>query len=184
MGRCREFKSTKGFFGIFLLFILDLLSFWLSASILLSWVMTSKYFFPVPSLSIKPGQLLTPAGGDAGAFGNFGINVGPMLISWALRYVKGRVEMFIGKAMSDAFKFQQKMERKKVRKEERAKEKEERRAARKVEKEVDEERIKAKEVRRAARRAEKEVETQQRGGDDEVLIEDKREIGRASVFYI
>ena len=69
MKRCRDFNSYKGYFGIFLLFVIDLLSFWLSASVLLSWVMRSKYFFPVPNIPVRPAQLLTPKGGDAGALG-------------------------------------------------------------------------------------------------------------------
>ena len=52
-----------------LLFVIDALSLWLSVSVLLSWVTTSKYFFPVPSVPIRPAQLLTPKGGDAGALG-------------------------------------------------------------------------------------------------------------------
>jgi len=69
--RCRDFHSFKGYFGILLLFIIDLLSFWLSVSVLLSWVMSSKYFFPVPNIPIRPAQLLTIKGGDAGAFGKY-----------------------------------------------------------------------------------------------------------------
>ncbi|EED89784.1 predicted protein [Thalassiosira pseudonana CCMP1335] len=132
IGRCREFNSFKGYFGIFLLFIIDMLSMWLSISVLLSWVMTSKYFFPVPSLPIRPAQLLTPKGGDAGALGKYGINVGPMVISWLFRFLNGRVEAMIGKAMAAAFQDQRRREKedmKRMRKEERAKEKEAKREA-------------------------------------------------------
>jgi hypothetical protein len=69
-----DFHSFKGYFGIFLLFIIDLLSFWLSVSVLLSWVMSSKYFFPVPNIPIRPAQLLTINGGDAGALGKYMID--------------------------------------------------------------------------------------------------------------
>lgn len=69
--RCRDFHSFKGYFGIFLLFIIDILSLWLSVSVLLSWVMRSKYFFPVPNIPIRPAQLLTIHGGDAGALGKY-----------------------------------------------------------------------------------------------------------------
>lgn len=124
LSRCREYSSIKGYFGMFLLFIIDGLSTWLSVSVLLSWVMRSKYFFPVPSIPIKPAQLLAGGmGGDAGALGQYGINVGPMIISGLFRFLNNRVEGMIGNAMSIAFQSQ----RKRARKEERAKEKEERR---------------------------------------------------------
>ncbi|KAL7516521.1 hypothetical protein ACHAWX_001528 [Stephanocyclus meneghinianus] len=139
LSRCHEFHSLKGYFGIFLLFIIDMLTFWLSASVLLSWVMTSKYFFPTPNIPIRPVELLTPKGHDAGAFGKYGINIGPMIVSWFFRFLSGRVEGMIGQAMSDAFQNQRRKEKeemKRRRKEERAKEKEERRAAKKEAKEI------------------------------------------------
>jgi len=67
--RCREFNSWKGYIGILFLFIIDVLSFWLSTSVLLSWVMRAWWFFPIPNIPIRPAQLLTPTGGDAGALG-------------------------------------------------------------------------------------------------------------------
>eukprot|EP00956_Cyclotella_meneghiniana_P004876 scaffold6031_cov72-Cyclotella_meneghiniana.AAC.5 len=139
LSRCREFNSYKGYFGIFLLFIIDVLTFWLSTSILLSWVMTSKYFFPTPNLPIRPIEMLTPKGHDAGAFGKYGINIGPMIISWFFRYMSGQVEKFIGKAMSEALQQQRKKEKdvmKQRRREERAKEKEAKRAAKREAKEI------------------------------------------------
>lgn len=145
--RCREFNSFKGYFGIFLLFIIDILSFWLSASVLLSWVMSSKYFFPVPNIPIRPAQLLTPQGGDAGALGQYGINVGPMGISWLFRFLNGRVQAMIGRAMSQALKSEKKREKKEMKramKEERAKEKEAMREARKDVKKAKAERMAAR----------------------------------------
>jgi len=142
--RCREFNSFKGYFGIFMLFIIDMLSFWLSASVLLSWVMSSKYFFPVPNIPIRPAQLLTPQGGDAGALGKYGINVGPMVISWSFRFINGKVEAMVGRAMSQALKSQKKREKKEMKramKEERAKEKEAMREARRQVKKAKEERM-------------------------------------------
>lgn len=128
LSRCREYSSKKGYFGMFLLFIIDALSTWLSVSVLLSWVMRSKYFFPIPNIPIKPAQLLAGGmGGDAGALGQYGINVGPMIISGLFRFLNNRVEGMIGKAMSSAFQKQ----RKDARREERAKEKEERRRMKK-----------------------------------------------------
>ncbi|KAL9179361.1 hypothetical protein ACHAXT_008651 [Thalassiosira profunda] len=139
MGRCRDLQSWKGYFGIFLLFVIDGLSLWLSTSVLLSWVMSSKWFFPTPNIPVRPAQLLTPTGGDPGALGRYGINVGPMAISWLFRFINGRVETFIGKAMSDAVKKAKRKEKdalKKLRKEERAREKEARREAKRQAKEA------------------------------------------------
>lgn len=139
ISRCRDFNSYKGYFGIFLLFIIDMLTFWLSTSVLLSWVMTSKYFFPIPNIPIRPVELLTPKGHDSGAFGKYGINVGPMVISWLFRFLSGRVEGMIGKAMSEALQKQRRKEKdemKQRRREERAKEKESKRAAKKEAKEL------------------------------------------------
>mmetsp|Transcript_23070 Transcript_23070/g.34941 ORF Transcript_23070/g.34941 Transcript_23070/m.34941 type:complete len:372 (-) Transcript_23070:59-1174(-) len=128
LSRCREYSSSKGYFGMFLLFIIDGLSTWLSVSVLLSWVMKSKYFFPIPNIPIRPAQLLAGGlGGDAGALGQYGINVGPMIISGLFRFLNNRVEGMIGNAMASAFQRQ----RKNARKEERAKEKEERRKMKK-----------------------------------------------------
>jgi len=149
--RCHEFKTVKGYFGMFLLFCLDLLSFWLSASVLLSWVVRrSKWFFPIPNIPIRPAQLLTSAinpSGDAGALGAYGINVGPMLISFLLRFLKGKVELFIGRAMAQALKRQKK------------KEKEEIKRAKKEAKEI--EKMARKEARRLAKIAEEERRARQ-----------------------
>jgi len=143
MKRCREFNSLKGYAGIFLLFVIDMLSFWLSASVLLSWFMRSKWFFPVPNIPIRPAQLLTPKGGDAGALRNYGINVGPMIISWLFRFLNRKVEEATALAMSEALrrrKRQEKDEMKQTRKKERASEKEARREARRQAKRAREER--------------------------------------------
>ncbi|KAL7468843.1 hypothetical protein ACHAXS_009092 [Conticribra weissflogii] len=148
ISRCREFHSYKGYFGILLLFLIDLLSLWLSTSVLLSWVMTSKYFFPTPSIPIRPVELLTPKGHSSGEFGKYGINIGPMLISWGLRFLNGQVEGMIGRAMAEAFQEQRRKEKeemKKRRKEEKAKEKEERREARRAAKLREEEERKRRE---------------------------------------
>ena len=65
--------------------------------------------------------------------GKYGINVGPMVISWSFRFINGKVEEMIGRAMADALnrqKRREKEEMKRIRREERAKEKEARRVAR------------------------------------------------------
>jgi hypothetical protein len=96
--RCWELQSVEGMLGIVAMFVLDLLQTWLTASIVLSWVMRSKYFFPVPSLSIKPGQLM---GGEVAksSLGGYGINVGPMVITWTMRFVYTRLEAWTGRAL-------------------------------------------------------------------------------------
>jgi uncharacterized membrane protein (DUF485 family) len=74
------------------------LQIWLTLSILLSWVMRSKYFFPVPSLSINPAQLM---GGEVAKshLGGYGINVGPMVIRWIMSFVYIRLENWTGRAL-------------------------------------------------------------------------------------
>ena len=109
--RCHELYSYKGYFGIFILFIIDILSFWLSISVLLSWVMSSKYFFPTPNIPLRPAQLLTPKGHDAGALGQYGINVGPMIIRFAFKFLNDKVESMIGRAMVEAVKREKRREK-------------------------------------------------------------------------
>lgn len=145
--RCHELNSYKGYFGMFILFIIDTLSLWLSISVLLSWVMSSKYFFPTPNIPIRPAQLLTPKGHDAGALGQYGINVGPMIIRFAFKFLNDKVESMIGRAMAEAVKREKKREKeilKQMRKEEKAREKEARREAKRQAE-------KAKEEKRAQR---------------------------------
>ena len=122
--------------------ILNLLQLWLSISVILSWVMKSKYFFPVPYIPIKPAALLATAAGtsSAGPFENYGLNVGPMFISGLFRFCNGRIEMFMGRALSDAMQRQRK-ERRKARKEE----------ERKQEEILRQERKEARRIRRAER---------------------------------
>jgi len=176
ISRCREFHSYKGYFGILLLFLLDLLSLWLSTSVLLSWVMTSKYFFPTPSLPIRPVELLTPKGHDAGEFGKYGINIGPMLISWGLRFLNGQVEGMIGRAMAEAFQEQRRREKeemKKRRQEERAREKEERREARRAAKLREEEERKRREEMEGEQRNEGGLDKHSGDGFDNDMGQDK-----------
>jgi hypothetical protein len=46
--------------------------------------------------------------------GQYGINVGPMLVSWSLRFLNGRVEAMIGSAMSSALKRRKRREKDEV----------------------------------------------------------------------
>jgi len=142
---CYEYRSCWGALGITCMFIVDVLSLWLSASVLLSWVMRSKYFFPIPSIPIRPAALLAAStGGNAGALGQYGVNVAPMAITWAFRYVSGKLEHWTGKALVKA--------QKRRRKEEKAK--------RKANPEAPWEKLARKEAR-ARRRAEKEAKKQE-----------------------
>ncbi len=43
--------------------------------------------------------------------GKYGINVGPMLVSWTFRFLNGRVEAMIGRAMSAALKRRRRREK-------------------------------------------------------------------------
>ncbi len=177
-----ELKSAKGAFGLFLILIMDGLRFWLSISVILSWVMKSKYFFPVPYIPIRPAALLATASGNtggAGALGNYGLNVGPMVVSFLFKFVNGKLEYFVGKALSQALKRQKKdlkKEMKAARKEQEKKEaaiaKEERRAARKARR-AERERRKAAAEAEAATGQEKSAEVKDTestnvgvGGDD------------------
>merc|ERR1740124_1259174 len=117
-GRCRELKSFKGFFGILLLSLVEGLHFWLTVSVILSWVMTSKYFFPIPSVAVRPAALLAGASGMGGGnnpLAGYGINIGPMVVTFCLRFVKGRIEMWMGRVLDKANR-QQKSDRKEARK--------------------------------------------------------------------
>ena len=91
--------------------------------------------------------------GGAGALGNYGLNVGPMVISWLFRFVNGRLELFMGKALAASNKASNKAKRKQNRaaqKEEEKKEaaiaKEERKAARRARRAEKEARTKAEEA--------------------------------------
>lgn len=111
------------------MFVVDMLQLWLSSSILLSWVMTSKYFFPIPSIPIRPAQLM---GGpiSQGPLSGYGINVAPMAIGWAFRFVGSKLEGWTGRAFQRAVKRQKKEQRAEETPEERAARKEAKRAKR------------------------------------------------------
>ncbi len=106
ISQCMEFRSAKGAFGVMLLAILDGLRFWLSATVLLSWVLPSnsayrRYMFPIPSLPFRPGQFM----GDKvanGPLGRYGMNIAPMAITWSMGFARGKIEYWTGKALSVA----------------------------------------------------------------------------------
>ncbi len=143
-------KSIKALFGLFLMLLVDILQLWLSTSVLLSWVMRSKYFFPIPYLPIKPASLLASAAGSTNVestpFANYGLNLGPMVISAIFRFANGRIEGFMGKALSNAYK----------------KQKKEKKAARKEEEKLEAERLRReRKAARKARREERELRKEQ-----------------------
>jgi hypothetical protein len=139
--------------GVALMAILDVLSTWLTVSVLLSWFTSSKYFFPTPNLSIRPAQFM----GDkvaGGPMGKYGMNVGPMAITWAMRFVYGRVESYTGRALSLAYQRKKKEARQGESEEERAARKATRKAAKKAAREEAELKQREKEEAETKRRKE------------------------------
>ena len=111
VSRCFELKSFWGMVGVLLMFVVDLLQVWLSVSVVLSWVMRrNKWFFPMPAILVHPAKFM---GGQMAqsSLANYGVNVGPMAITWLLRFVNGRLEAWTGKALARARKVQRKKER-------------------------------------------------------------------------
>lgn len=99
--RCWELHCARGMIGVVLMGILDILQVWLTASILLSWVTTSRYFFPVPQISVRPAQFM---GGEmaSSSVANYGINIGSLLVTWGLRFVHRRLQEWTGRALAAA----------------------------------------------------------------------------------
>jgi hypothetical protein len=129
--RCIELQSYKAMIGVFLMLVMDLLGMWMTASLILSFVMKSnKYFFPYPNLPIRPAQLM--GGGMSQAFGGYGINIAPMIIRWMMRFVNGRLEVWTGRCMSSAHKAQRHLAREFETEDEKA----QRKAARKLAKQL------------------------------------------------
>jgi hypothetical protein len=129
--RCMELQSFEGMFGVFLMGIFDMLSLWLSVSVFLSWFTSSRYFFPMPSLPVRPAQFM---GGKvaSGPMAKYGINVGPMAVTWVLRFISGRLERFTGRALARAYQRQKKATREWESPEDRAARKAARKAAKKL----------------------------------------------------
>ena len=151
--RCIELRSVDGAVGVILMAFLDILQVWLSTSVLLSWFTSSKYFFPTPSLPVRPAQFM----GDkvaSGPLASYGINVGPMAVTWALRFVYGRLESFTGRALSRAYQKRKKESRDSESTEARAARKAARKAAKKAAREEAERKRREQEEAEAKRRRE------------------------------
>eukprot|EP00565_Helicotheca_tamesis_P003441 CAMPEP_0185732010 /NCGR_PEP_ID=MMETSP1171-20130828/14627_1 /TAXON_ID=374046 /ORGANISM="Helicotheca tamensis, Strain CCMP826" /LENGTH=379 /DNA_ID=CAMNT_0028401393 /DNA_START=403 /DNA_END=1542 /DNA_ORIENTATION=+ len=173
LSRCHELSSNLGYIGILLLFFLDLLQLWLTASVLLSWFISSsntylyKYLFPIPRLSVRPAALLAGAmGGNAGPLGQYGINIGSMLITWMLRYTKSKVETWIGTVFSRAMKKQRKEKKRQQKQQEEWESKEDREERRRLKALRKEERKKRREEEE--RMAEEERKKQRERDVDEI----------------
>ena len=110
---CYEHRSGWGALGVLCMFVVDMLSLWLSASILMSWVVgRNKYSFPMPSIPVRPAALLAAStGGNAGALGQYGINIAPMMITWVFRWSSGKLEYWTGKALVKSQKLRRKEEK-------------------------------------------------------------------------
>lgn len=127
--RCWELGSLVGLGLVVVMCIINMMQAWLTASVLLSWVMRSKYFFPVPHIPLRPAQLMGGAVAQS-SLANYGLNVGPMAVSWALRFLDSQVETWTGYALSRRYKAAQK----EARARETPAERESRRAARRARK--------------------------------------------------
>jgi hypothetical protein len=150
--RCFELKSKMGFIGILLMAIMDILQLWLSASVLLSWMTSSKFFFPMPNLPVRPAQFM---GGQvaSGPMAKYGINIGPMAITWGFRFVASRLEAWTGRQLANAHRAQRKEAKQWESAEERAARKATRRAAKKEAREEAEKQVAAEEVERRRKAA-------------------------------
>ena len=100
--RCMELGSLQGMVGVLLMGIVDTLQIWLSVSVLLSWFMSSEYFFPTPNLSVRPAEFMGEKVAK-GPLSKYGINVGPMALTWGFRFLQGRLEAYTGRALSRAY---------------------------------------------------------------------------------
>lgn len=129
--RCLELRSWEGILGVLLMGLLDGLQVWLSVSVILSWFMSSAYFFPTPNLSIRPSHFMGESA-SRGALAKYGLNISPMVFTWSFRFLQGQLEKFTGRALSRAHQKQKKEARDWESPEERAT----RKAARKAAKEA------------------------------------------------
>lgn len=129
--RCWDYKSVLGCIGVMLMGTIDVLQLWMTVSILLGWVMTSKYFFPMPSLPIRPAAMM---GGPVskGPLAGYGLNIAPMAIGWVFRFGHGKIEAWVGRVLSRAHQRQRKEEKRKQRENETPEERSARKAAKRA----------------------------------------------------
>jgi hypothetical protein len=129
--RCLELQSWEGMIGVVLMGIVDGLQVWLSMSILLSWFISSAYFFPTPNLSFRPATFMGE-NVSQGPLAKYGLNLGPMVLTAAFRFLQGQLETFTGRALSRALQKQKKAARDRESPQEMADRKAARKAARKA----------------------------------------------------
>jgi hypothetical protein len=129
VGVCREHRSLLAAVGFLCMFVIDALQFWLSISITLSWFVRRRWwFFPTPNLPLRPGQFMGEEVAKSQA-GSYGINVGPMILTWLMRYVHSKIESWTGRALVRAQRKQRKKQRDAETTQERAARKEAKRVA-------------------------------------------------------
>ena len=93
----------KGYLGLLDIFIVDLLYFWLTVTVILSWVTRSNNLFTILSLYICPNALLEATMGGVlggGPLGRYMINVGSMVVTWALSFLQIQLEGLTGQFLS------------------------------------------------------------------------------------
>merc|ERR1712150_387925 len=99
--RCYEHRSLLASIGLILILFIESLQLWLSLSIILSWILPrNKYLFPTPNIPIRPAAILNSissasSSGRTSPLEKYGINIGPMIISWFFQFTKGKVELWI-----------------------------------------------------------------------------------------
>lgn len=151
--RCIELGSFQGMVGVFFMAVVDTLQLWLSLSVMLSWFTSSKYFFPTPNLPFRPAQFMGEKVAK-GPMAKYGMNVGPMALTWAFRFAQGQLEVFTGRALSRAYSKQKKEAREWESPEDRAARKAARKAAKRAAKEEMAEKKREAEAEEAKRRKE------------------------------
>lgn len=175
ISRCLQIRSMQGFAIMLLLIIIELLQIWLSTSVILSWVIPrNKYLFPTPYIPVRPGALLNPASQPQG-LSRYGLNVGPIIITWILRYIRSKVEAWLRRVISKAqSKFRKETdEERHLRKIKKRAEKEERKRQRQEQKEKQMafmEEIIAKETKE-----EKQIQQKSTASKTEILEEQQEE---------
>jgi hypothetical protein len=133
---CREYRCVPAAVGFVCMLVLDALQLWLSVSVALSWfIRRSRWFFPTPSLPLRPGQFMGEEVAKS-QVGSYGINVGPMLLTWAMRFVHAKMETWTGRALVRAQKERRRSERAAETPQQRADRKEAKRVARQHEAEL------------------------------------------------